>query len=112
MCDIDEGNRCVAWNATVRTARKEHRCCACAESIRPGDRYHFISGVWQDSGPESFKHCARCWAMYRAADRHSRENDGDGAMITLDCGEVWEEPPEHIAALAFALPGETPMEAP
>lgn len=106
MCDLDDyGNACRAWSEKVRVARKEHKCCACDETIAVGQHYHFASGVWSDSGPDSFKHCARCWAMYLAVNRRMRAK-GEMAVITLDCGEVWENPPDEIAALAFALPGE------
>jgi hypothetical protein len=105
MCDFD-GNYCRAWNEKVRTARRAHTCCACREPIKAGERYHFLSGVWSDSGPDSFKHCLRCWVMYRAAAKRARENGDDGAEILLDCGVIWENPPPEIEALAFALPGE------
>lgn len=88
-----------------RTARKEHRCYACRESIRPGDRYH-ISAIVQDGSAESFKHCARCWAICEAL-----WAEGAGIIdFGLNCGEEWEdnfgELPESVAALAFLTPDE------
>lgn len=94
MCDYD-GNAKVVTE-TVRKAAKQHRCYGCDEAIRPGDRYQYTSGIWEE--PDSFKHCLRCAAMLDALP--------NGAIYSLDCGETWIEPPEHIAALAFWLPGD------
>jgi len=82
---------------TYRKARVTHVCFGCDETIRTGDRYRYLSGVWDHKG-ESFKHCIRCAALLDALP--------SGAMLGLDCGEVWEDPPEHIAALAFWTPGD------
>lgn len=97
-----------AFKEVVRTARKEHQCSACDETIAPGHRYVAISGVW-DGSPGSFKHCLRCHAITDAI----YAAGGDGVQIDLACGHDWEEafggpPPENVAALAFALPGEDP----
>lgn len=97
MCDLDEENGPSASSEAWRNARKSHRCHACHETIRAGDRYHVLSGIW-DGSAHTFKHCARCWTML--------EELPDGAQLDLNCGEIWENPPEHVAALAFALPGE------
>ena len=48
-----------AFNETWRTARKEHRCCECRSTIRAGERYRYVSGVWDGQG-RSFKQCADC----------------------------------------------------
>jgi len=42
-----------------RRARKEHKCCECQSKINPGDRYKYISGVWNRRG-QSFKLCLEC----------------------------------------------------
>jgi hypothetical protein len=88
-----------------RRARKEHRCFACRETIRPGDRYHFTAQKYDDF--DVFKHCARCWAMIGAI-LHA----GAGSVQwDLNCGTPWEEaferePPPEVAALAFLTPDE------
>ena len=88
-----------------RRARKEHRCYACHETVRVGDRYHVNAGRW-DGKVEDIKHCARCWTM----------GEEIGAMAgcwqyDLACGVSWqdafeEEPPPHVARLAFLTPDE------
>ena len=95
MCDADDGPS--ACHETWRTARKEHDCYACGEVIRRGDRYHFTSGIW-DGYPGSFKHCARCWKMFQWILGWS---DAEAVRYDLGCGEVAENPPDDVAALAF-----------
>jgi hypothetical protein len=88
-----------------RSARKIHRCCACAERIEVGHRYHYLSGVW-DGEPRSYKHCARCWEIYLTV-----SDEVPDAELQLDCGESWdslfgEPPPSELAELAFMTPAE------
>lgn len=112
MCDID-GIGASCSSQRWRKARKSHWCCACGEGIKKGHRYHVVSGIW-DGSPSTYKHCARCWAMFEAILDEAVKHDRDALVVfTLDCGERWEdnfgELPDDVAALAFALPGE--MEA-
>lgn len=92
------------------TARKPHTCCACKETIPAGGVYAKISIVF-DRGAESIKRCARCQKIHL----HLRGKGDKWTQLwpdeRLDCGEEYrehwgEDPPEEIAALAFALPGE------
>lgn len=48
-----------AHSQVMRTARKEHRCYECRETIKPGDRYEYFSGIW-DGKPSAYKTCASC----------------------------------------------------
>lgn len=90
------------------TARKEHRCGACREVISPGHRYTRVYILFERE-KETIKRCARCQKIHE----HLR-GKAPGEMWpdeSLNCGEEYkahwgEEPPEDIAALAFALPGE------
>lgn len=99
-CDVSEPI-VVEW----RKARKEHRCYACRETIRTGDRYHFTAQ--KDDAFATYKHCARCWMMGGAI----LEAGADSWQYDLRCGVSWreafdEEPPENIARLAFMTPDE------
>jgi hypothetical protein len=103
MCDIADG-RCDIWEEYSRTARKQHKCMACDESIRIGDIYHRVDslydGIWNH-----WIHCMRCWKIWRAL----RDDATDWDVYIdpyLNCGETWHDPPPEIAKLAFALPGE------
>lgn len=106
MCNALE----PAWaQSTTPKARVEHACYACGETIPPGHRYHRITGQW-DGALETYKHCARCWTMYRAL---ANEIGDEHVELGLDCGETWEsvigEIPDVLAELAFALPGEVTL---
>ena len=119
MCDAHLEPAQV-WRERWRTARKGHACYACHEPINPGDRYHFTSWVF-DGSAGSYKHCARCWAMYEAicaahdAQPGAYSDAWEHVDLALNCGTVWEdelgELPADVAALAFALPGDFQAEA-
>lgn len=53
----DGGASCSSTK--IRRARKEHRCEECHEVIKPGDRYEFVSGIW-DGWPSALKTCLSC----------------------------------------------------
>lgn len=100
MCDLDAAGP-QAFYQRVRRARKEHCCCACGETIRPGDRYSVSSGIW-DGEPDSFKHCLRCRTMINMLMEYLHEP----IDLELSCGETWESvfdrpPPPRVAELAF-----------
>lgn len=89
-------------------ARKPHKCHACGETIRSGDRYARVFFVWEGE-PDTVKRCMRCEKIH--AHLVDRGNGDTYPAERLDCGESYqdhwgEDPPDEIAALAFALPGE------
>lgn len=105
MCDERSESPSV-WSEKWRTSKKTHRCRVCGETIQPGHRYHYLSGIW-DGRPDEFKHCARCWEIFSCL---IAETDADAVQLDLDCGEVWNDPPENVAALAFMIPSEAQAE--
>lgn len=102
----------AVWSETHVRARKAHRCSACSEEILAGHGYvrHVIINEVGDR-PTVIKRCSRCEAIYRHL--RSIESDYlDQPDPRLDCGHTYDEihgkpPPDDVAALAFALPGET-----
>ena len=102
MCDLgyDEVTE-VMVDSWIKAA-KAHPCMACKESIPVGIVYHeskrLADGDWH-----RWKHCVRCWRMCEAL---WQRNGGECIDMGLKCGEVWEQPPDEIAELAFALPGD------
>lgn len=54
-----DGDRPSCFSRAVRKARKEHRCGECGESIGAGQRYEYVSGIW-DGEPSSHKTCLSC----------------------------------------------------
>lgn len=55
----DDADACQAHYQTLRTARKEHQCCECRDPIAKGDRYEYVSGIW-DRQPLVYKTCLLC----------------------------------------------------
>lgn len=99
--------RCDIVRHSERRAAKQHACDGCGEAIRKGDTYAVTSQLF-DGHWDGWKHCLRCDAMFQEISWAS--HDPVAIDPGLDCGEQWEdnfgEPPEHVAALAFWLPGD------
>lgn len=55
-CDLEMP---VCYGEKVRKARKPHRCGDCKGDIKIGERYLYISGIWEDK-PASFSRCMDC----------------------------------------------------
>lgn len=105
MCDGEYDVLCEVWNEREITARVVHKCHACDEPIQPGHAYRRTATL-VDRSWMTFQHCFRCATIIDAL--RPRLGSAFGTdTLALDCGEVWEDPPEAIAALAFALPGES-----
>lgn len=79
----DNGPSCSS--STVRTARKDHRCCECREIIGKGQRYEYLSGVW-DGSPASFKTCLSCVEIRQ---HFAGKCDDQDSMPTL--GQLWSD---------------------
>jgi hypothetical protein len=101
------------YDETNFRARKDHKCDACDETIRPGDVYTRVFMLY-DGEKSHVKRCARCQKIHL----HLRGLGDSGEQLwpdeELDCGEEYTRhwgvaPPDDIAALAFALPGETKL---
>lgn len=61
MCDCDS-NYCITINHIDRKARKDHKCCECQRTILKGETYESVSGLWRESGFDTFKTCGHCVA--------------------------------------------------
>lgn len=97
------------YREVLRTARKQHDCCACEIPIEPGQRYTVVSTGWEGR-IEEWKRCARCQFLHEQL-RQVCSAVGDWPDEDLNCGHTFEErwerkPPEWLAALAFWSPGE------
>lgn len=64
----------AAFKMVTRKARKPHFCCECGSDIRKGEKYQYISGIW-DGEPNSYKTCNSCSELrddyYSSTDDHS-----------------------------------------
>ena len=64
-------------NASIRKARKEHKCYGCLKTIKVGEKYQYTSGVWDV--PMDFKHCLNCANIidnYHLMDKNLLPEDG------------------------------------
>ena len=59
--------------ASMRHARKAHRCAFCKDPINPGDPYESMTFVGDDGELGTQKQCLRCAAQLRAVDRDSTD---------------------------------------
>lgn len=57
--NLDYCNAPSFHTATMRRARKVHRCCECHEDIRVGDQYEEVTGRW-DGKMDRFRTCLSC----------------------------------------------------
>ena len=63
MSQYGDGDYCSVWKDRWVTARKEHTCTACAETILPGHRYHVTFYIF-DGEPHTTKRCERCETIF------------------------------------------------
>jgi hypothetical protein len=61
MCFYDV-EPCEVWVPKDVKARKEHRCMECGRTILRGERYLYVTGIF-DGGPFTHKECWRCQAL-------------------------------------------------
>ena len=60
------------WDERFPKARKEHYCDECAQTIKPGEIYQLVVGVWSGDFAR-FKTCSSCqykreWLINHGAD--------------------------------------------
>lgn len=98
-----------AFNETYRTARKEHRCCECRSTIRAGERYRYVSGVWDGQGC-SFKQCGDCAELsvaFTTEAAYPEEAPGLGMLVEfITDGDEWlyiDESHLHRLGLSWCL---------
>lgn len=88
---VDDGDvPCAFASSRVVTARKEHRCTECNETISKGAQYEYVCGKW-DGQFQVFRTCETClsirdvffcdgWqyaGLWIYLDEHIRELNGD-----------------------------------
>ena len=47
------------YSAAIRKARKEHECEECGRAIARGEKYEYVSGMWEDY-IDTYKTCLGC----------------------------------------------------
>ena len=61
MCAVDDADPWDVCRANERTAVKPHRCGDCGRWIEKGERYHWLTGLY-DGRWSTHKTCAHCHA--------------------------------------------------
>ena len=60
VCDWDPPS--LYTSTIVKAARKEHQCEECRRTIKSGESYELVWGMW-DGRPDTFKTCSHCLAL-------------------------------------------------
>lgn len=74
---------------SYRKANKEHKCEECRRVINKGEKYFYVSGIW-DGSPGSFKTCAHCDQAIKLLSREC-----NGYMH----GSIYEDIYDHISEI-------------
>ena len=61
-CEFGGGDAPEWMHSHMRTARKQHQCCECHDTIPIGSKFEYTSGKW-DGQIKAFKTCAYCAAL-------------------------------------------------
>lgn len=83
-----------------RKARKQHECFECGDPIEVGEKYEYVSGIW-DGKPDSFKVCLACEAI-----RNQFFCDG------YYFGHIWEDIHAHIQEMEGKISSECILKLP
>lgn len=82
------------------TARKEHKCCECGETIKIGEKYSYFGGLWVDDyhtyGGKHFKMYATCFKCEKDWDEildvyWKNENSDAGRVYGGKLGEAIQD---------------------
>ena len=84
-CDWGNGDDSEFFREDIITARVEHYCCECGDTIQPGSKYQRIKGVW-DGKWETFKTCTPCATV--RSDYFCSWTFGELGEMVWECLEV------------------------
>lgn len=77
------------WVVTWHKAKKQHKCCECLETIKPGERYEKIFNVF-DGSMTVHKTCEFCAKEYEAFRARHPDLAWMKGEQDLSCRLVWE----------------------
>jgi hypothetical protein len=99
----------VGHKERYRRAMKVHVCCECKASIKAGDHYYHLTGIWE-SGPDTFKTCIPCrdlrsWMLRDCYDRGEEDwpSLGDLSNTVTEWREAGRVFPEKHRAHAASI---------
>ena len=85
------------YRKSEHTARKEHRCCECGRTIRPGERHEYVFGIW-DGRAETCSTCTHCLSIREWVVAH----------VPCSCwahGSMLDDVRKDVAAYQHQAPG-------
>lgn len=102
MCMIDYGERAAVWDQIIRKARKSHLCCECHRTIEKGEKYEYISSLF-DGSWDHYHLCAHCSSASRWLSKHCGGYLIGGILDDLQ--EHWEENyrKDHLGRLIVGM---------
>lgn len=77
MCEMP-----AVYSESNPVARKEHKCCECCGTIKPGEKYQVIKGIW-DGQCQTYKTCPECAVLREVINKGLHGED----MTPLTCIE-------------------------
>ena len=83
MCYIGDAEQPKFFSQQTKIARKQHSCCECGSSIEPGERYEYVSGLWEDFCV--FKTCLFCVGVREDYNSHAYEDERAPFECLWDC---------------------------
>jgi len=66
MCYCDTEGSPEFYRERIHIARKWHRCCECGSIIDPGEKYFYVTGLW-DGDFSTYKTCEICQKIKQEA---------------------------------------------
>lgn len=102
-CDYEPAE---VWSSRNPVARKEHCCDECSVTIKPGEQYEYVFGVW-DGWAYTYKTCERCFNIRQWVRNNVPCLCWAHTNMIEDCKEAVEEAhfraPEETQGLRFGL---------
>ena len=93
-CDYESPS---VFHEETRMARKPHKCSECGSTIRPGEMYEHVQGIWNGC-PETYKTCPHCLGFREYVMAHV-------PCFCLEYGNMLEGATETLRAYAHEAAG-------
>ena len=97
-CYCDTNNATAVAHTEIRKARKEHRCDECRGTIRVGERYRHVWGVWPDGVQKTHRACRQCLDALKWVEAHDCQTCFDAT--SGECADRLE----RLRAMGYRVP--------
>ena len=61
-CSVNVDEHPDVYREKIQTARKIYKCCECGQIIAPGQKYHYVFGVWGRI-LDTYRTCLTCYRI-------------------------------------------------